>query len=82
MEKKSAQLREYAIIVLSPEVGGQQCLEELLKIDSGVKVLVASGYAGDTSSRQTIEKGAKGFISKPFRVKNLLSDVRKILDSQ
>lgn len=68
--------------MLSPEIGVQQCLEELLKIEPEAKVLVASGYAGDTSSRQTTEKGAKGFISKPFRVKNLLSDVRKILDSQ
>jgi PAS domain S-box-containing protein len=68
--------------LIMPEIGGQQCLDELLKIEPEVKVLVASGYAGDSSSRQAIARGAKGFISKPFRVKNLLSDVRKILDSQ
>jgi DNA-binding NarL/FixJ family response regulator len=30
--------------------------------------------------RETIQIGAKGFISKPFRVKEILREVRKVLD--
>jgi DNA-binding NarL/FixJ family response regulator len=45
-----------------------------------VNVLVASGYSADKSVKETIRIGAKGFVSKPFRVKELLRDVRKVLD--
>jgi len=54
--------------------------EELLKIDPQVKTLIASGYSADASVKDTIELGAKGFVTKPFRVKELLRDVRRVLD--
>ncbi len=66
--------------LIMPEMGGTECLKELLKIDPQVKVLVASGYSADASVKETIQMGAKGFVTKPFRVKELLRDVRKVLD--
>ena len=63
-----------------PEMGGTECLKELLKIDPQVNVLVASGYSADASVKETIQMGAKGFVSKPFRVNELLREVRKVLD--
>ena len=38
---------EISLVILDlimPEMGGKQCLEELLKIDPGVKVLISSGF--------------------------------------
>ncbi len=64
-----------------PEMGGTECLKELLKIDPQVKVLVASGYSADASVKETIQMGAKGFVTKPFRMKDLLRDVRKVLEA-
>ena len=49
-----------------PEMGGTECLKELLKIDPKVKVLIASGYSADASVKETIQMGAKGFVTKPF----------------
>jgi two-component system, cell cycle sensor histidine kinase and response regulator CckA len=66
--------------LIMPEMGGSECLKELLKIDPRVRVLVASGYSADTSVRESIDIGAKGFVNKPFRVKDLLRAVRKVLD--
>jgi len=45
-----------------------------------VNVLVASGYSADASAKETIQIGAKSFVTKPFRVKELLLDVRRVLD--
>ena len=56
------------------------CLNEFLRIDPHVHVLVASGFSGDASVKETIQMGAKSFVSKPFRVKELLQNVRKVLD--
>jgi two-component system, cell cycle sensor histidine kinase and response regulator CckA len=66
--------------LIMPEMGGTECLKELLKIDPQVKVLVASGYSADASVKEKIQLGAKGFVTKPFRVNELLRDVRRVLD--
>jgi PAS domain S-box-containing protein len=67
--------------LMMPEMGGKQCLEELLKINPQLKVLIASGLSNDLSTTESGKRGARGFISKPFRVKELLQRVRKVLDS-
>lgn len=39
------------------------------------------GFWADASVRETVQKGTKGFVTKPFRVKELLrGGVRKVLD--
>jgi two-component system, cell cycle sensor histidine kinase and response regulator CckA len=72
-----------AMIILDlvmPTMGGKDCLQELRKIDPQVKVLVASGYSADATVQEVLELGVKGFVSKPFRFKDLLRQVRKTLD--
>jgi CheY-like chemotaxis protein len=66
--------------LIMPAMGGTECLKELLEIDPEVNVLAASGYSSDGSANETIRMGAKGFVSKPFRAKELLRDVRRVLD--
>jgi len=62
-------------------MGGQQCLEELLKIDSDAKVVISSGYAHEGSTKRMIELGAKDFVTKPYTAGALLKTVRTVLDS-
>jgi PAS domain S-box-containing protein len=72
-----------AMIILDlvmPTMGGKDCLQELRKINPQVKVLVASGYSADATVQEVLELGVKGFVSKPFRFKDLLRQVRKTLD--
>ena len=79
-KKERSQISLVILDLIMPEMGGTECLKELLKIDPQVKVLVASGYSADASVKETIQMGAKGFVTKPFRVRELLRDVRKVLD--
>ena len=79
-KKERSRISLVILDLIMPEMGGTECLKELLKIDPQVKVLVASGYSADASVKETIQMGAKGFVTKPFRVKELLRDVRRILD--
>jgi DNA-binding response OmpR family regulator len=62
-------------------MGGITCLEHLRRLDAGARVLVASGYADEASARQAAEAGALGFLSKPFRLADVVTRVRGILDS-
>lgn len=79
-KKEYSQISLVVLDLIMPEMGGTECLKELLKIDPGVAVLVASGYSAEAPVKETIQMGAKGFVRKPFRVKELLRDVRRVLD--
>ncbi len=74
---------EIALVILDlimPEMGGKQCLEELLKIDPAPKILVASGYSVNGPTKDALAAGAKGFVSKPYDATDFLRMVRKVLD--
>ena len=57
-----------------------RCLEELIRIDPDVKVLIASGYSSNGISKEEKELGAKGFINKPYDAKDILLAIRKVID--
>ena len=63
-----------------PGMGGHKCLQELLKIDPEVKVIIASGYPSIGKVKETLESGAAGFIGKPYNLKDMLKKVREFLD--
>jgi two-component system, cell cycle sensor histidine kinase and response regulator CckA len=84
LEVYRTERNDIALVVLDlimPEMGGKQCMNELLKINPGANVLVASGYASGGTARDAIELGARGFVNKPFNVAQLLQQVRMILDT-
>jgi CheY-like chemotaxis protein len=64
-----------------PGMGGRRCLEKLIKMDPTIKIIVASGYSVNGPTKDVIEAGAKGFVGKPFEVKEMLQVIREILDS-
>jgi PAS domain S-box-containing protein len=79
--KKESSLISLVILdLIMPELGGKDCLPELLKIKPEIKVLIASGYAADAATQECVQLGAKGFVAKPFRLEELLKNVRKTLD--
>jgi two-component system, cell cycle sensor histidine kinase and response regulator CckA len=67
--------------LIMPEMGGKQCLGELLKIAPKARVLIASGFASDRQTKEAMETGARGFVDKPFNMKGMLQAVREVLDS-
>jgi DNA-binding NtrC family response regulator len=62
-----------------PGMGGYQCLRELLVLDPGVRVLVASGYSSPGQHAEVMAEGAAGFIGKPYLLSELLAKIREIL---
>jgi DNA-binding NarL/FixJ family response regulator len=52
-----------------------------LKIEPRAKVLIAGGYAAEGQTKDTIETGARGFVGKPFDMRQVLRAVREVLDS-
>jgi signal transduction histidine kinase len=63
-----------------PGMGGRKCLERLVRIYPGIRVLVASGYASRDVETDLIDLGARGFVPKPYRMGELMVVIRRILD--
>ncbi len=68
--------------LIMPEMGGKRCLEELLKINQRVKVVIASGQSVGPVTQELVASGARGLISKPYDVRQLLAMVRSVLDTE
>jgi len=66
--------------LIMPGMGGKKCLEEILKLDPQAKVLIASGYSLNGPTKEALESGVRAFVRKPYEVKQMLEEVRKVLD--
>jgi CheY-like chemotaxis protein len=64
--------------VVMPRMGGIELQERLLAVRPNVKVLLMSGYSGESLQI----RNPVAFISKPFSRRHLLSEVRKLHDRE
>jgi PAS domain S-box-containing protein len=65
-----------------PGMGGLKCIRELKDRDPRPRILVSSGYAAITQIQASLEAGAQGYVSKPYRLKEMLRQVREVLDGE
>jgi YesN/AraC family two-component response regulator len=67
--------------IVMPGMDGMELIKQIKAINPEVKILAVSGY-----SKYVVEKGeikeTDGFLQKPFESYNLLSTVRRILDTK
>jgi two-component system chemotaxis response regulator CheY len=54
-----------------PEMDGIECVQQLIAINSKVLILVVSALADKATAVEAIEKGANGFLCKPFTDRQL-----------
>ncbi len=83
LEMYSRRGEDISLVILDlimPGMGGQRCLEELLRMDPNVRVLVASGCSSTGLTDDEKGVGARGFISKPYDAKDILQAIRRVLD--
>jgi two-component system, cell cycle sensor histidine kinase and response regulator CckA len=65
-----------------PGMGGHRCLQELLRMNPAVKVIIASGYSAMAQVRRTLDSGAAEYIGKPYRFVDLLAKARAVMDRE
>jgi PAS domain S-box-containing protein len=68
--------------IIMPKVKGGEVFNCLIEINPDIKVLLSSGYSIDGEASKILERGAKGFIQKPFDVERLSESIRAILGSK
>jgi len=60
-------------------MGGKEAVKELLRIDPDVKAIVSSGYSNDPVTANYREYGFVEVLAKPYKMKDLVSVVKKVL---
>lgn len=78
--KENARIDLVILDLIMPGMGGSKCLEELLKLNPQVKVIIASGYYVNGVDSAQIKAGAKGFIKKPYILESMLLEIRRVIE--
>lgn len=78
--KEHGNLIDLVILDLGmPKMGGEQCLEQIKKINQDAKVLVSSGYINHEMTRHPEQFGIVGFLKKPYRFSEIIEKIREVL---
>ena len=76
VEYYEARGSEIDLVILDltmPAMDGETCFDELRKQNPGIRVIVSTGHAVDQTAQRLLDRGARGFVQKPF-VKTELSE--------
>jgi PAS domain S-box-containing protein len=80
-EKDKENISLVILDIIMPRMDGKQCLQELVRMNPRVKVLVSTGVVQDDLVQEVVGLGARGSVIKPFSAKGLLQEVRSTLDA-
>jgi two-component system chemotaxis response regulator CheY len=62
-----------------PQMDGIECVERLVAIKPDVLILIVSALADKATAVEAIEKGANGFLSKPFSDRQLIEALDELI---
>ena len=69
--QRSSEISFVILDLAMPVMDGAECFQSLRKIDPEASVLICSGYFQDAKVDALIERGAIGFIQKPYTTQSL-----------
>lgn len=73
----------YALVIVDLNIpqgmGGIEAVKKILEIDKNAKVVVSSGYSGDSIMQEYTQYGFVGSIGKPFDIKGLQAVIETAL---
>jgi signal transduction histidine kinase/ActR/RegA family two-component response regulator/HAMP domain-containing protein len=82
LEILTQNLEELDVVILDinmPVMDGKAAYEKMVEIKPELKVLVASGYSLNGQAEELLQKGAHGFIQKPYSLENIAAKIRQVL---
>ena len=63
-----------------PNVDGIECISELVTLNPDVLILVVSALSDEATGIEALEKGASGFLAKPFTEKQLSDALIELME--
>jgi len=65
--------------ITMPQMDGIECIEKLVEIKPAVRILVISALADKATAVEAMEKGANGFLNKPFTDRQLNEAIAELI---
>jgi two-component system cell cycle sensor histidine kinase/response regulator CckA len=81
LKKHAEEITAVVLDMTMPVLDGESALGEMLKIRPDLKVLMSSGYDEQDATRKLHGKRLVGFIKKPFLFPDMVSKLRKAIES-
>ena len=66
--------------ITMPHLDGVDCIERLVEIDPKTKILVISALNDKATGMEALEKGAMGFINKPFTQQEIVDALNALTE--
>ena len=64
--------------ITMPEMDGIQCIKEILKLDSSIKILVVTSLFKSDVEEKVMSLGASGFVRKPIEDDTFMAEFQKL----
>jgi DNA-binding NtrC family response regulator len=78
-KKRRQEIKAVILDMAMPVMSGRDAYLEMRKIDTQVKVILASGFLKDERVQEILDLGVCGFIQKPYSVGSLMEELKKVL---
>lgn len=65
--------------LVMPEMGGIEAIEDIIKIDKSALIVVVSALGQEALVLEAAKKGAKDFITKPFKQDQIIEVMERVL---
>jgi len=65
--------------ITMPQMDGIECIEQLVALKPQIRILVISALADKATAVEAMEKGANGFLNKPFTDRQLNEAIAELL---
>jgi len=62
-----------------PQMDGIECIEQIVRLKPAVRILVISALADKATAVDAMEKGANGFLNKPFTDRQLNEAIAELI---
>jgi two-component system chemotaxis response regulator CheY len=64
-----------------PQMDGVECIERMVQLKPAVRILVISALADKATAVDAMEKGANGFLNKPFTDRQLNEAIAELMQA-
>jgi len=70
------------IDLLLPDMDGLQVLMEVKKVSPTTAIIIITAFGTIPNAVEAIKRGASDYITKPFRIDDLLTRIKKVIEEQ
>ncbi len=78
-QEKAHEIDLVLLDLIMPEMDGKDTFWNLKKLLPNIRVILLTGYVADSTVRSMLNNGARAFLTKPFRLQDLLVVVNQVL---